>query len=216
MIKSFSVLAMAALVLVGCNSGSNASAKAATLTDAKKLAQNITTAPSIGKSIGSKGTSNVKTLGSKSRSVTENRCSNGGSMTVSFDESQFMTSQIPTSFSMSMNMKNCKEDGEQTNGTMKFTMKNLSDSMDNVDMTISFPTNFTVTADGKTATIDAGGSMRMQTQDPYDVMTINMTVHDGAETFGGKNLVYKMKENSDGSEEIFPVSGETEVVSVDN
>ncbi len=208
MIKSFSVAAMAVLVLAGCNSGSTESTKAATLADAKKLAQNITTGPSVGEAVGSLGTQNFGSLDSKSRSVIEDSCPYGGSMVVNFDENQFTTGQVPTSMSMSMQMKNCNADGEITNGKMNFTMTNLSENMDNMDMTISFPTNFTVTADGKTATINAGGSMRMHQESPYQVMTINMMMSDGDESFGGKNLVYKMKENSDGSSEIFPVSGE--------
>ena len=209
MIKSFSVVAMAALVFVGCNSGgTDNGAKAATLADAKKLAQSIGTGPSVGEAVGNLGTKNLGTLGSKSRSVVENSCPNGGSMIVNFDENQFTMGQIPTSMNMSMQMNNCNENGEITNGKMNFKLTNLSESMDNMHMTISFPTKFTVTVDGKTATIDAGGSMGMHEEPPYTVMTINMMMHDGSESFGGKNLVYKMKDNNDGSSEIFPASGE--------
>jgi hypothetical protein len=42
-------------------------------------------------------------------------------------------------------------------------------------------------------------------------MTINMKVIDGTETYGGKNLVYYTKENSDGSSEFFPKSGQEDI-----
>ncbi len=207
MIKSFSVVAMAALVLVGCNSGSKSDvSKAATLADAKKLAQNIGTGAEIGQSVSSLGRKNTSDLGSKSRSVSTQACQNGGNMAIDYDENQFVVGQIPTSMKMKMTMNQCVEDGETVNGTMVFDMKNLSDSMDSMDIEVSFPTDFTITAEGKTATIKKGGSMKMQSQEPYEVMTINMTMTDGSETYGGKNLVYKMKESAN-SYEIFPVSG---------
>ncbi len=210
MIKYFSVVAMAALVMVGCNSGSKSSEpKAATLADAKKLAQNIGTGPEMGQnisSLGRKSTNNIGNLSSKSRSVVNQACQNGGSMAIDFDENQFAMGQVPTSMKMTMAMNQCAEEGEIVNGTIAFNMKNFSENMDTMDTEISFPTDFTVTAEGKTATIKKGGSMKMQTQAPYEVMTMNMTMTDGSETYGGKNLVYKMQDAGN-SFEVFPVSG---------
>jgi outer membrane lipoprotein-sorting protein len=211
MIKSFSVAAMAVLVLVGCNSGSTegSSTKAASLADAKKLAQNITTGTSLGSSVGSIGSiagQSINTLSTKStRSTFNQSCLNGGNMAMTFDENQFSYSSTPKAMDMAIEMQNCNQNGEISNGKITFKIQNLSG--DNMNMDISFPTNFTTIADGKTMTIKAGGSMQMKHEAPYEVMILNIEVTDGSESYGGENLVYKMKENSDGSSEVFPVSG---------
>jgi outer membrane lipoprotein-sorting protein len=208
MIKSFSVAAMAVLVLVGCNSGGreDSSTTAASLSDATKLAKNITTGTSIGNSVGNLAGNSINTLSAKStRSTFNQSCLNGGNMAMTFDENQFANHNAPSVIDMAIEMQNCNQDGEVSNGKITFKIKNISDN--NMDMEISFPTNFTTVSDGKTMTIQAGGSMRMRQEAPYEVMTLNMEVTDGSESYGGENLVYKMKENSDGSSEVFPVSG---------
>jgi len=201
MMKSFSLAAMAVLVLVGCNSGGD-NAQAATLADAKVIAENIGNSVSFGESLNSQGNNTIGTFNTKSRSVFSQACSNGGNMFIDFDQTQIVSGQEPTNMKMSMKMVNCVEGGTITNGKMVFDISNG----DNIDM--SFPTDFTVTENGQTMKVFAGGSIKTKEQAPYEVMTINMRMSDGTATYGGKNLVYKMKENSNGSVEIFPASGE--------
>jgi len=205
-----SIAAVAILVLVGCGGTGSTSkkseTKAATIADAKKMAENIGIGVGIGNGISKIGESSRKAVTPKSRSIKEESCPNGGSIKMDFDENQFMVGQIPTTIEMGIEMINCVADGEITNGKMKFVMTNFTE--DAIDATISFPTDFTFTADGETGKINAGGSIQIKEQAPYEVMTINITAVHGAETYDGKNLVYKMKTNDDGSVEEFPVSGE--------
>ncbi len=207
MIKSFSLAAMTALMMVGCNSGSTSEgATAATLADAEVIANKIGSSVSIGNDLGKQGTNGLGSLSTKSRSLFNQSCLNGGNMIMNFDENQFITGQQPTSVNMRMEAVNCVEDGETINGKMVFDIAMGSDDFTAMDM--SFPTDFTVTAQGQTMKIFAGGSMKIEEQAPYEVMTINMRMTDGTETYGGKNLVYKMQERDNGEMLIFPVSGE--------
>ncbi len=153
MIKSFSLAAMTVLVLVGCNSGGD-SAQAATLADAKVIAENIGNSVNFGDSLSSQGDSSIGSFNTKSRSVFNEACPNGGRMVMDIDESQFIYGQEPTSYKMTIEAVNCVEDGATTNGKMTFEMSSES------DMTISFPKDFTVNENGQTMKVFAGGSMK--------------------------------------------------------
>jgi hypothetical protein len=210
MIKKISVVAVMALFVVGCGSTGSKSKvdsttpTASTLSDAKALAENLGGGVVVANTFG-KDAKSITSNSTKTRSVQSVPCDEG-SMVMDFDENILKSGTMPTSFEVKMEMKNCKEGTSLSNGKMNMTIDNFTS--ENPNYLITFPTDFTGTDDGKSYKILKGGSMKATSNYPLSTVTINFEMQEGSKSYGGKNLIYKIQENSDGSIGYFPVSGQ--------
>lgn len=203
MIKSFFLVAMAALVLVGCNSGSNgnsASVKSlSSYSDAEKLAYAIANQGSILES--ATGEKKASSKNTKSRSLIS--CESG-TMEFFYDLplSQLRGDEEPNK----MIFHNCKIDGETANGDMQ-----LVTSADGLTETFSTNNGFSVTGGKEPGSILPGGTMSVKKEGVWNVLTINLEMEINGVKHGGENLIYRAKDLNDGSSIEYPVSGKEKI-----
>ncbi len=199
MIKSFSLVAMAALVMVGCNSGSNSTQgkNLRDYSDAEKLAYAIAKQDAVLES--ANGSSQNKNT--KSRSVTS--CESGTMeffFPVPLDQ---LTYDIEPN---KMVFHNCKMNGEIANGDLEMEI-----SSDGLTEVISTKNGFSVTGGDEPGAILPGGTMSITQDGEWDIMTINLEMEINGIKHGGENLIYRSKELSDGSSIEYPVSGREKI-----
>lgn len=203
MIKSFSLAAMAVLVLVGCNSGGDsdsirkASVDLSSFSEAEKLAYAIANKDGVLESVnGEKSTKSTK-----SRSIIP--CDNG-TMEVFFSVPiESITEYTEPS---EMIFHNCKMDGEILDGSMKAEFDSMGEKTH-----MSFPNGFSITGGEEEGSIQSGGYIDLVMEGEWEVVTINMVMTMNGVVHGGEDLVYKMKVLSDGSTIEYPVSGKEKI-----
>ncbi len=199
-IKIYSLVALATLVLVGCGGSSDSSST--TQVTIKKFSQgveNLTDAQKLAYAVANQnklptGSSSKKS----SRDLHPQSCTNGGSMNMEFD--------LPDPTQMTIFFKDCVEDGEISNGTMKL------DGMSNEGepSKITFVTDFKVSGD-ENVFVKKGGTMQRIKEGAWEKMILNVEMTVNGVTHGGENLIYKSKESQDGSYISFPISGKEKI-----
>lgn len=192
-IKIYSVVALAALVIIGCGADDNNESTTkdfSTYSDAEKLAYAIANQ----RDTFAAGQGEQKTSKSRAFGVS---CEKGGTVDVNFfDPSEYLLS--------GMTFKNCDDGYGVTNGTVKIDL----DSND--DGTISFLTDFSVKGDDDIF-IKKGGTVTMNHDGEWEVSTINMVAIYNGVTHGGENLVYRSKELPNGYYIEYPESGREKI-----
>ncbi len=200
MIKNFSLVAMAALVMVGCNSGSNTTTNTKSVSsysDAEKLAYAIAKQDGVLES----ATQSKQNKNSKSREVIP--CESG-SMEVFFP---LPIEQV--SYDMEPNkmvFHNCKMDGEIANGDLQ-----MQTSADGMTETFFTESGFSVTGGEEQGSILPGGTMSITQDGAWEVLTINLEMNINGVVHGGENLIYRSQLLSDGSSIEYPVSGKEKI-----
>ncbi len=200
MIKSFSVVAMAALVMVGCNSGSKSGEEVKSVqnySDAEKLAYAIANQKAVLDSANGK----KQSKSTKSRSVVP--CESG-TMEVFFPVPlDQITEDIEPN---KMIFNNCKNGAETANGDMQ-----LITSTDGKTTTLSTLNGFTLTGGEEPGSILPGGTMKVEESGEWNILTINLEMEINGVKHGGENLIYRAKDLSDGGSIEYPVSGKEKI-----
>jgi len=150
-IKIYSVALIGALVLTGCGGSSNDSNSQTKELNIKKFSQgieNLSDAEKLAYVVANQNKLTKSTDSNKKRSRYLQSCQNGGSMDFVIDGNL----QNPD---MLIKYYNCNEDGEISNGKMKF--ENMSD--DGESGKIIFVTDFRVTGGSDEVFVKKGGTM---------------------------------------------------------
>ena len=205
MIKSFSLVAMAALVMVGCNSGSknsvadNTTKTLSSYSDAEKLAYAIAKQGNITESAGKSKKS--KSTRSKSRAV---QACDSGTMEFFLPQTDILSQITDASFPNKIVFHNCKQGDETFDGSIEFTE-------DGDTSTMGSSTGFTVTGGEYPGSMLAGGNISIRQDGEWEVSTINAIITVNGVKHGGENLVYRSKEFDDGTSIEYPVSGKEKI-----
>ena len=202
MIKSFSLAAMAVLVLAGCNSGGsdNSSKSLSDYSEAEKLAYVIANQNTVLDSVSSDNNTR-STRSTKSRTVAS--CDSGTMevfFSVPFDQVSYDSEPNKILFN------DCKIGNETTNGDIK-----LDVSTDGLTETMSTENGFTVSGGEYPGSILKGGTMTRTQDGDWEILTINLEMQINGIKHGGENLIYRGRDFDDGSSIEYPVSGKEKI-----
>jgi len=202
-IKIYSVALIGSLVLIGCGGSSNDSNSQIKQLNVKKFSQgieNLSDAEKLAYAVANQNRLTKSTDSNKKRSRDLQSCQNGGTMDIVID-GDLQNSDVVIKY------HDCNEDGEISNGTMKF--EHMSD--DGEAGKIIFVTDFRVTGGSDEVFVKKGGTMQRFKEGAWykEIVNVEMTIN--GITHGGENLIYKEKSLEDGTYIEFPISGKEKI-----
>ena len=215
-IKHYSIALLATLTLIsGCKSASdtNSYADAKSISDPTQLsdAEKLAVAAVEGNKQAATMTESAQpsSQASKSRALQTESCLNDGTMEMDipdFEHYANMT-EIPDTYTFTVEMHECETEDGIEDGTMSFSMDNTG-----MNGSVSFLTDYHSNGNGEEIFVKKGSRFVFRTlPDGWDELVIDADITSNGIRHVGQNLIYRSKELSDGTFAEYPVSGKEQI-----